>query len=404
MRIKLKETNLLYALLIFITFSPFIHSTYIFIFLEFLCIFCFYLLNKKIFFFKTKSCLRFFYIIPLFIILFSHFNISAIGQGIKIFLAIVIIMQLKDKKLCYEISKKFFLKLAFILIVSILFEKFFTNFFFDIFKPIFTLLIGAEGSEMIYQNATIVGVYYGLFPDAATSCILLIIPLAFIFNKIKFNYKDCIMVFMIFICLMITSKRGPFIFAFFTSLFLFCHDENNKFNKKRLLIICIGLLFFMGTLIYIFPYLDKDVGLGRLMNTVLNISNSDMNITSGRSNLSNFALNIFYDHKLLGVGWGQFSKLYFLSTYRNVLNVHNVYIQLLCETGIFGTIFILSPFLISLVLLMKDTTLILFKRGALFILIFNLFYMFSGCLFDMPLYYFSLLLFLYFPIARSETV
>ena len=64
-------------------------------------------------------------------------------------------------------------------------------------------------------------------------------------------------------------------------------------------------------------------------------------VLNGREQLYNYALKLFNEHTFFGIGWGNFK--YYYSAYYNsaqLLNVHNVYLQLLCETGIMGTIII----------------------------------------------------------------
>lgn len=59
---------------------------------------------------------------------------------------------------------------------------------------------------------------------------------------------------------------------------------------------------------------------------------------SGRTDLYMFAFTLFRGHYLKGIGWGQFRKKStgFFGIADATYAAHNVYIQLLCETGILG--------------------------------------------------------------------
>lgn len=68
---------------------------------------------------------------------------------------------------------------------------------------------------------------------------------------------------------------------------------------------------------------------------------------SGRTDLYLFAFTLFRGHYLKGIGWGQYRKKTtgFFGVADATYAAHNVYIQLLCETGILG----LCAFLIAAV-------------------------------------------------------
>lgn len=78
----------------------------------------------------------------------------------------------------------------------------------------------------------------------------------------------------------------------------------------------------------------------------------NIDISSGRFELWAIAWDLFKSHPILGVGWGgfadyvsdEFSEIHARgSGQQDVVNVHNSYLQFLCETGIVGTVFILFP-------------------------------------------------------------
>lgn len=85
-----------------------------------------------------------------------------------------------------------------------------------------------------------------------------------------------------------------------------------------------------------------------------NLSHDRVDISSGRLYIWRYALELFRENPILGIGWEQFSAdipAYNIDT----VKVHNNFIQLLCETGIIGFLLIAIPMLALLVLTYRDT-------------------------------------------------
>ena len=68
------------------------------------------------------------------------------------------------------------------------------------------------------------------------------------------------------------------------------------------------------------------------------------NLLNGRNELYDLALKIWKNNPIFGSGWGAFSYIYKLNYHWDnleYLDVHNVYLQLLCECGVIGLSFFL---------------------------------------------------------------
>lgn len=114
-----------------------------------------------------------------------------------------------------------------------------------------------------------------------------------------------------------------------------------KFASKMFIVCLIGSLIIFGF---------SQLGLiKRFTNTAnsYNKGSSINSLTSGRIFLWALAFNNFLESPIVGKGWAFFPN-YSYKFVRNGkhLNVHNTYLQLLCETGIVGTIFMGIPFII----------------------------------------------------------
>lgn len=94
-------------------------------------------------------------------------------------------------------------------------------------------------------------------------------------------------------------------------------------KPKKIIVFFILSVLIIGGVIYFFPdFVD------RFMTIEDNISESG---GSGRFYLWGEALGIFSEHPFLGVGAGQ-ARLYSMINHES----HNLYLQMLCETGIVG--------------------------------------------------------------------
>ena len=75
-------------------------------------------------------------------------------------------------------------------------------------------------------------------------------------------------------------------------------------------------------------------------------------ITLGRLDNSVVAIELFKKNALFGIGWDAF-KYYYQGIYGTLLNVHNVYVQVLAENGLFGAVPFYAFFIISFVRAVK---------------------------------------------------
>lgn len=137
------------------------------------------------------------------------------------------------------------------------------------------------------------------------------------------------------------------------------------------------MLFILGYFIINFIQsnignLSESVVLRRTIGTYLDYKDGS-DFTSDRSTLWLNAINLFKQNPLFGIGLGQFFIV-------NHIDVHNMYLQCLCEQGIIGLLLFILPLTFSLfqsikaVHLVKDKDtkdLICFSIALQLIYIFN---------------------------------
>ena len=83
----------------------------------------------------------------------------------------------------------------------------------------------------------------------------------------------------------------------------------------------------------------------------------DGTLFDSRMPMIDLAVAIFVNHPIFGSGWGSY-KYYYQSQIvyreRDYMNAHNIYLQMLAETGIVGTIFILALFVFMFIIATKN--------------------------------------------------
>ena len=152
----------------------------------------------------------------------------------------------------------------------------------------------------------------------------------------KIQLKRLVLPLFMFLALVLTGKRGPALFFIMTLVFVYLIPV--KGIKKIQRYWRIFMIFFVAV-IMLWAFRDVLLQLplvGRMLNTIVGVIEGE-DISSGRSRLYMWALNLFKNNPLFGIGWGRFRT----TVVGNVtlvyeLETHNIYLQLLAETGIIG--------------------------------------------------------------------
>lgn len=161
-------------------------------------------------------------------------------------------------------------------------------------------------------------------------------------RKYKKNQKEDLYILLMLVALLFTGKRGPVLFLFMAVIIVYmvCADGESQ-NKKRIIIFVIAFALFI---LYVFfkNLLIRIPFVGSIVETV-NDAMLGKDVSSARFALWAWALVLFKKSPLLGIGWGMFrTTTAGNATYAAELDVHNIYLQLLCETGIIGFVFVVT--------------------------------------------------------------
>ncbi|MCR5466228.1 MAG: O-antigen ligase family protein [Lachnospiraceae bacterium] len=127
---------------------------------------------------------------------------------------------------------------------------------------------------------------------------------------------------------------------FFFLLSLDPHRMKEVMKKLFLLVVAAALIVFAFYILY------KNGGLGRyegIIQKYIMKEASGQDVSGGRLDLWDTAWHLFLERPLFGIGWERFMGY---NTYHH--DVHNTYLQWLCETGVVGFVLIFVPMFILL--------------------------------------------------------
>lgn len=231
----------------------------------------------------------------------------------------------------------------FVFIHFILGDKF-TSFYYRFLNP---------DAQALSENYFKLGHYFGFFympADAAgliAYAIVFTLFAAFVFNKKRKNkWMYLVFALILLIALLLTGKKGVLfcsIIAFSLVMMLLYASKRQWYKLLRYIIV--GVVILIAAYLFIMTQLDNPI-VARLNEFFVNLSAGE-GYDSNRSVLYGYALEQWSNNKLFGIGWRQFSgltvSLYGMETYHEV---NRDYLQLLCETGIFGLVLTLIPMVV----------------------------------------------------------
>ena len=141
------------------------------------------------------------------------------------------------------------------------------------------------------------------------------------------------------ISILLTGKRAHIIFLLATIVMAYYIYLSNRQRSRiiKMLALLVGMIV-VGYLIFLYvPALA--VFIQRFGDAA-----ESGDVTLGRTTFWTLAIEEFKKHPIFGIGWGEFQKIN-----PRGWHAHNIYVQILCETGIVGFSLCLIWFLYFLV-------------------------------------------------------
>lgn len=225
--------------------------------------------------------------------------------------------------------------------IGCLWQYFFPDQYYAHLYPLF----GVTYQTSIRRQFTFHGMCTGFTAQTAVAAqfiVLGLMGLVYGYSSIQRRSKRIIQIMEILVLaygLILTGKRSPILNLFVSFILVDMLTVKRSKRAKRVMSIFLGLVI-VGLIIYfIFPFFSNS---GSSVARIFDYLNSDdADISNGRFTLYSLALGEFLQHPFIGIGWGEFGALY------DTTGTHNIYLQLLCECGIFGFLIVAGVMIFS---------------------------------------------------------
>ena len=163
------------------------------------------------------------------------------------------------------------------------------------------------------------------------------------------SWRDLLWLGLIFLfgfAILTLGRRGELLMAVVLCAMMVLLLSSRKMRIALILGGTAAILLGLWIFIRFLPRFSEIEFLHRYVRTIENLLNG-YDFTSGRTGLYQLAIEGFRSAPLFGIGFDQFHTLVnplLTDIEGNVMqDAHNIYLQLLCETGITGTVLILCP-------------------------------------------------------------
>lgn len=271
---------------------------------------------------------------------FFNSNLEPFLKYLIYFILGTCMVYFKREKLFYLYFLKIF-KICFWIFIASMFLE---SLSFNIFHKIFSFVsFGDAEMRVLTSGGAIAGVAF----EKAYAAFLCNLGLGVLFSEYISNksIKSIIEIILVMVALMMTGKRTLFLIPIaLLLLYVLLFSKNNKLIRFSgiCLIILVGI-FLISVLV---P--SASLIIERLID-------NGGDFLSGRENFWEYAMEMFQQNPLLGKGFLSFNDYVYNRGFRYYgemwnYQAHNVYIQLLGETGIIG----FSFFSILIIVLTKN--------------------------------------------------
>jgi O-antigen ligase len=254
----------------------------------------------------------------------------------------------------------------------------------------FSHVVREFDNRTVYSDHRISGIFYN---EAVLGTYLF--KLGFLYFALSFYKENNIQVKKLFFFIIliytifITGDRSPFALSLLGLIMIFLILN---LNIKKIQLITIFVIAILTILINLFynpnlkdRYINQVFEKDKIEQSTIKIFEKKIWFFSdGHSQHLLTALRIFNENKLLGTGPKTFrhickEKRYNINKYSCTSHPHNIYGQLLAETGIIGFSFIFILFIVTTFIILKK--LIFFKNEKNYNFTQSLFILFFLCLF-----------------------
>ena len=235
-------------------------------------------------------------------------------------------------------------------VIATLWFYFDTDFYMANIYPNFNSSQRAHLYEQVQKNHHAVGLSNHYSQNGIYMAISLCASFALLFAKSRKNILwKVLMLLVVLFALILTGKRGVLIFSVFAMLISYIICKKGAFANK--LITVLFILSSMSLVIYALSFYIEGIASAFARITAMFSENETLDVSNGRFKLYAIAWNFFKESPIMGIGWREFSKevVNFYNQDSVLRDAHNVFLQLLCETGIIGFLIFISLFISTII-------------------------------------------------------
>lgn len=252
-----------------------------------------------------------------------------------------------------KLCRKFYKTISFILGSLILFFRVFPSIYW---KTIYRFLAASPRQLAAYYVPRGYGIPVG--GSLTLADYIMMLALITTFNEIvsgvakKEKIKNAVLVLFYLLAILAEGRRGELLACVFAMFFIFMISRSKKdFMLKAGIILLVLLILYLSFNALLAAFGDNEL----LYRYTASIQGAEkgQDVTSGRSALWKEAIRLFRENPIFGVGFGGFANS-ISSSFRaihgeDVMDVHNCFLQFLCETGIVGTVIMTSALIVIFV-------------------------------------------------------
>lgn len=194
------------------------------------------------------------------------------------------------------------------------------------------------------KSGGLLGDYQAVGMMMSIACIIFVID----YFENRKNFVNMIGYLLSLTCVFVSGKRTFSLLAILclVGMYMITSDRHKTLKAAKIAAVLAASLLILYN---VFPPIRELV----TRTVQLNAGGDEFTRTSGRSGMWKVAMNIFLSHKLFGTGFATFA-VYTGSFYRSELwagkyLTHNIYYGLLSETGLVGTLILVSFFFYALI-------------------------------------------------------
>lgn len=226
---------------------------------------------------------------------------------------------------------------------------------------LFLTLIPRRNSSFITEFDSLNSGYTGFTTNPGFTAGYVVTGLLWLFSlylyrkavKVKIRLSFIVTILFMLVSLLLTGKRGHLLAFVVSAIVIYLLSTRGKEKFTRFGYVLTGIAVFLILILCAGEFFAFIPGVSRINETIMGLIQGE-DISNNRAELYAFAMQLFKENPLFGVGWGQYRRL----TVGNVtlirtIEAHNIYLQMLCEMGIIGTICMIIPMFSSLRLAAK---------------------------------------------------